>query len=98
MILFNPIVHQVIVEEVINIFPVYIIFKLLNPEVTYVWFLNCVWINISLICLFDSFSNTIIGPFLRDVFTFVRIEDSVVSNLIHALGIAFLSLKDSIIQ
>ena len=64
----------------------------------YVWFWNCVWINISLICLFDSFSNTIIGPFPRDVFTFVRIEDSVVSNVIHVLGIAFLSLKCSIIQ
>ena len=35
-ILFNPIVHQGIVEEVINIFPVNIIFKLLNPEVMYV--------------------------------------------------------------
>ena len=61
-------------------------------------FCNFVWINISLICLFDSFYNTIIGPFLRDVFTFVRIEDSVVSNVNHVLGIAFLSLKDSIIQ
>ena len=48
-------------------------------------FWNCVWINISLICLFDSFSNTIIGPFLRDVFTFVRIEDSVVSNVNHVI-------------
>jgi len=53
-------------------------------------FWNCVWINISLVCLFDSFSNTIIGPSLRDVFTFVRIEDSVVSNLNHVLGIACL--------
>ena len=44
------------------------------------------------------FFYTIIGPFLIDVFTFVRIEDSVVSNLNHVLGIAFLSLKDSIIQ
>ena len=61
-------------------------------------FRNCVWINISLICLFDTIFNTIIGPFLIDVFTFVRIEDSVVSNLNHVLGISFLSLKDSIIQ
>ena len=61
-------------------------------------FWNCVWINISLICLFDSFSNTIIGPSLRGVFTFVRIEESVVSNLNHDLGIASLSLNDSIIQ
>ena len=61
-------------------------------------FWNCVWINISLIFLFDSFSNTIISPFLRDVFTFVSIEDSVVSNVNHVLGIAFLSLKYSIIQ
>ena len=61
-------------------------------------FWNCVWINISLICLFDTIFNTIIGPFLIDVFTFVRIEDSVVSNLNHVLGIAFLSLKDSISQ
>ena len=61
-------------------------------------FWNCVWINISLVCLFDSFSNTIIGPSLRDVFTFVRIEDSVVSNLNHVLGISFLSLKYYIIQ
>ena len=29
-----------IVEEVINIFPVNIIFLLLNPEVMYVWFLE----------------------------------------------------------
>ena len=61
-------------------------------------FWNCVWINISLICLFDSFSNTIIGPSLRDFFTFVRIEDLVASNVNHVLGIASLSLKDSIIQ
>jgi len=61
-------------------------------------FWNCVWINISLVCLFDSFSNTIIGPSLRDVFTFVRIEDSAVSNLNHVLGIACLSLKVCLIQ
>ena len=61
-------------------------------------FWNCVWINISMICLFDSFSITIMGPSLRDVFTFDRIEDSVVSNLSHVLGIASLSLKDYIIQ
>ena len=48
----------------------------------YVWFLE--------LRLDKYIPGTIIGPSLRDVFTLVRIEDSVVSNLNHVLGIACL--------